>query len=642
MNKILAFLLLASAAQSTATAQTLFSYGPYKVDKQEFLWAYHKNNTQSAGKTIGDYLNLYIDYKLKVRAAQDARLDSLADFKRDQRGFRKQLSDQTMRRLEGIAQLGSEALLRGQTDIEIAQVYVGFTQPGDTIAAYARIREAEGQLNKGVAFSTVAEAYGTNPRLKSNGGYTGFITAFSLPYAAENIVYALRDGARSGIYRSRSGYHIFKRLGQRPNPGTVRVAQILIALPPKPTRADKDHALSIAGRVYDSLVKGGNFDSLVRGYSDDKMTYYNYGLLPDFTTGDFDPAFEKAAFALTQNGDISKPIETSYGYHIIKRIGLQPAATDSLDSQRWYSLEQKVFYSDRMDAAKAAFAESILARLRYHSFQPDTAWLFLTTDTLLKGHGGDEYIKKVREVPLFSFDNKTYTSTDWFRYLLYKRTADNKDPFVHDRDLLRSFLHTSALEYFEANLERFDPDYRYQVQEFAEGTLLFSITQAAVWNKAADDTTALAKWFGAHKERFNLRPSADLLSFNAADSSVLTRFRERLLQNLLQDPTHWRAALGDYPEVSADSIHTELQTLSLDPEKTRAGLVTLPAFQPDNRFHLYAVLKTYPSAPAPGFEAVKGMVLSDYQTYLEQKWVAGLRKKYPVTINQPVLAQLRR
>jgi peptidyl-prolyl cis-trans isomerase SurA len=637
MKKIVSIFLFACCVQA-ASAQTLFSYGPYKVDKQEFLWAYRKNNTQSAGKPVGQYLDLYINYKLKVRAAQDAHLDSLADFKRDQRSFRKQLSDQTMRRLEGIGQLGSEALLRGQTDIEIAQIYVGFTQPGDTVAAYARIREAEGQLNKGVAFNTVAEAYGTNPLLKSRGGYTGYVTAFSLPYTAENIIYALRDGARSGIYRSRSGYHIFKRLSERPNPGTVRVAQILIALPPKPTQADKDNALSIANHVYDSLMRGGNFDSLVRRYSDDKMTYYNYGLLPDFTTGDFDPAFESAAFALPQNGSISKPIETSYGYHIIKRIGLQSAPKDSLDSQRWYTLEQKVFYSDRMDAAKAAFAESILKRIHYHSFHVDTAWLLLTTDTLLKTHGGDEYIKRVREVPLFSFEHKTYTSTDWFRYLLYKRTGNNQDPFVHNVDWLRLFLHTSALEYFEANLDLYDADYRYQAQEFAEGTLLFSITQQAVWNKAADDSIALASWFGAHKERFNLRPGADLLSFSAADSGALARFRGQYST----DPTHWRAALGDHPEVSADSIHTELQTLSLDPVKTSAGLVTTPQFQPDNRFHLYAILRTYPAAPAPGFEAVKGLVLSDYQAYLEQKWVDGLRKKYPVIINQPVLAQLRR
>lgn len=641
MNKIASLLLLACCLQGAAKAQTLFSYGPNKVDRQEFLWAFHKNNTgkPQTGKALDAYLNLYINYKLKVRAAVDARMDSSADFQRDQRGFRRQLSEQTMRRLEGIGRLSREALVRGQTDIEIAQVFVGFIRPGDTVEAYTRITEALQQLNGGVAFSTVATSYGTNPLLKSLGGYTGYITVFSLPYAAENMVYALKDGAWSGIFRSRSGYHIFKRLGQRPNPGALKAAQILISFPPRPTQAQKEHAMTVANHVYDSLMRGGNFDSLVRRYSDDKMTYYNYGLLPDFTSGDFDPAFEKAAFALEHNGSVSKPVETGYGYHLIKRIGLLPALKDSLDGQRWFSLQQKVFYSDRMDAGKAAFAESALSRLRYHAFHPDSAWLFRATDTLLRDHGGDQYIKRLPVVPLFSFDNKAYTSVDWFRYLLYKRPGgSNYDPSVRYPDLLRSFLHTSALEYFEANLDRFDADYHYQVQEFAEGTLLFSITQQQVWNKATDDSVGLRNWFNQHKERFYLRPSADVLSFNAPDSSALAGFR----QTLEQDPARWRAALGDHPAVSADSIHVDLQALPLDSVHTRAGLITAPLFQPDNRWHCYDVLRIYRSSPASGFEEVKGLVLSDYQNYLEQKWLAGLRKKYPVTISQPALAQIRR
>ena len=320
---------------------------------------------------------------------------------------------------------------------------------------------------------------------RRTGGYTGFITVFSLPYAAENIVYTLRDGAHSGIYRSRSGYHIFRRISERPNPGQLRVAQILLAYPPKATQAEKDQVLLKAGLVYDSLIKGGNFDSLVRRYSDDKMTYYNYGQLPEFTTGDFDAAFEKAAFSLAEIGSVSRPVATSYGFHLIKRMGLQPTLKDSLDSQRWYALQQKVFYSDRMDAAKDAFAGSILPQLHYRSFRYDTTWMFRVADTLLRQHGGDDYIKHKRVFPLFSLENTTYTSADWFRYLLYRRTGDTHDPLVGYADWLRAFLHISALEYFQSNLDHYNTDYHYQVMEFAEGTLLFSITQQQVWIKAA-------------------------------------------------------------------------------------------------------------------------------------------------------------
>ncbi|HTJ10717.1 MAG TPA: peptidylprolyl isomerase [Dinghuibacter sp.] len=633
--KKFAFLLLFGCCLR-GSAQTLFNYGPYKVDRNEFLWAYHKNNALPGARSLNTYLPLYIDYKLKVRSAMDARLDSGADFLRDQRSFRRQLADQTMRRLEGIGRLSQEALRRGQTDVAIAQVFVGFTRPGDTVEAYQRITAALQQLTAGVDFAGVAATYGTNPQLKATGGYTGYITAFSLPYAAENIIYGLKDGAWSGIYRSHSGYHIFKSLGRRPNPGNLKAAQILVSFPPRPTQAQKDQALATATRVYDSLMHGGNWDSLVRRYSDDKMTYYNDGLLPDFTSGDFDTAFEKAAFALDHNNAVSRPVETSYGYHIIKRIGLQPSLKDSLDNQRWYLLEQKVFYSDRMDAGKAAFAESLLPRLRYHAFRFDTAWLFRTTDTLLRDHGGDEFIKHVHETALFSLDGKTFTSTDWFRYLLYQRTGDIREQVTASPALLRSFLHISVLTWFQDNLDRYDADYRYQAQEFAEGTLLFSITQTQVWNKATDDSLQLHKWFDRHRERFNLHPSADILSFTATDSAAIDAFRA----SLSKDPAHWRTVLGAYPAVTADSTHADLQALSIDSSQARPGLITTPAFQPDNRWHSYALLRLYPSRPAANYDEVKGLVLSDYQTFLEQQWLAALRKKYPVTVNKTLLAQL--
>lgn len=634
--KKFAFLLLFGCCLR-GSAQTLFSYGPYKVDKSEFLWAYHKNNAVPGARSLSTYLPLYIDYKLKVRSAMDARLDSGADFLRDQRSFRHQLADQSMRRLEGIGRLSREALQRGQTDVAIAQVFVGFTRPGDTTEAYQRITAALRQLAAGVDFAGVATTYGTNPQLKAVGGYTGYVTAFSLPYAAENIVYHLKDGALSGIYRSRSGYHIFKCLGRRPNPGSLKAAQILISFPPRPTQAQKEQALATANHVYDSLMHGGNWDSLVRRYSDDKMTYYNDGLLPDFTSGDFDTSFEKAAFALDHNNAVSRPVETSYGYHVIKRIGLQPSLKDSLDNQRWFLLEQKVFYSDRMDAGKAELAESLLPRLRYRAFRFDTAWLFRTTDSLLREHGGDEFIKHVRETPLFSLDGKTFTSTDWFRYLLYQRTGDIREQVTASPALLRSFLHISVLTYFQDNLDRFDADFRYQAQEFAEGTLLFSITQTQVWNKATDDSLRLQKWFDSHRSRFNLRPSADILSFTAADSASLAALRA----SLAQDPARWRTVLGAHPAVTADSTHAELQALSIDSVSAHAGLITAPAFQPDNRWHSYALLRLYPSRPATGYDEVKGLVLSDYQTYLEQQWLAALRKKYPVTVNRALLARLR-
>ena len=638
MNKTLLFCCLLCSARLPLEAQTLFTYGGHKVERGEFLWAYRKNNVHPEGKDLPAYLGLYVNYKLKVQAARDAHLDSTAEFKRDLKGFRQQLAEQTMRRLEGIGRLSREALLRGQTDIEIAQVFVGFARPGDTVEAFQQITQALAALGSGTPFETVAETHGTNPLLRAHAGYTGFITAFSLPYDAENIVYNLRDGAYSGIYRSHSGYHIFKRLSARPNPGEFRAAQILLAIPPMGTPAQKEEVLQRANHVYDSLQHGGNFDSLVRRYSDDKMTYYNYGVLPEFTSGDFDQTFERAAFALSRDGEISRPVETTYGYHIIKRIGLQPTLSDSLDGQRWYAFQQKVFYNDRMEEARDAFADAILTQLRFRSLRPDTAWLIRASDTLLRSRGGEEYIKKVPRTPLFSFQDTTYTSTDWFRYLLYRRTGDTRNPPADYKAALRAFLRYVALDYFQAHLEGYDEDYRYQVQQFAEGTLLFSITQQEVWNRASEDSAGLRHWFDAHRERFYLRRSTDMVSFEARDSATLSAFRERLVQA----PSAWRTVQAGFTGVSADSAHIALDLLPVDTADAGEGSITPPLLQPDNHWHAYYLIRLYPPRAATSFDEVKGLVLADYQSYLEKKWLSTLRKKYPVVIHQQALATIQR
>lgn len=637
MNKIF-LCLLVCCAQSGLRAQTLFTYGPHKVESPEFLYAYHSNNP--AGKVSSEamkaYLQLFINYKLKVQAAEDAGLDKTPDFARDTHSFRSQLTDQTMKRLEGIGKLSREALLRAGTDIEIAQVYVNFTNPLDTGAAFKRITEALEQLQKGVPFGAVAREYGTNPALKSAEGYTGFITVFSLPYVAENMVYTLPDGGYSPIYKSRSGYHIFKRLSHRTNPGTLEAAQILLAFSPTATEAQKTGVRQRADSLCAQLKNGASFDTLVRKYSDDKMTYYNNGLLPEFTTGDFDGAFEAAAFALPKDGTVSDPVLTAYGYHIIKRIRLTAPLDDSLDTKRWATFLQKVYYSDRMDFSRNQFAQNILPVIGFRLNGIDTGWLYRTADTLLTIRGGEEYVKHTAAHPLFSFKDKIYSTTDWLRYLMYRRSGELRGGPFNFPVLVHDFVLSSALDYYAANLDTYDPAYRYQFREFSEGSLLFGIMQQQVWNKAGEDSAALRNWFTTHSRTFILPSSADAIAFSAPDSAQGVS----LMEHLRREPAKWRLLLGNYINVNADSARFELGALSLDSAATTAGMTTPLRLQPDNNWHFYYIIRTYPSIPAQNFEEAKGLVLADYQAYLEKKWLSDLRAKYPVIVNQSAFQHL--
>jgi peptidyl-prolyl cis-trans isomerase SurA len=635
MNRFLLCAWLLCSTQGLLHAQTLFTYGPYTVKAQEFLWALRKNHVSP--KEMDSYLNLFIDYKLKVQAAKDAGLDTTSDLRRDARSFHTELTGQTMKRLEGLGAMSKEALQRGQTDIEIEQIYVTIFNPADTLTAFQKINVALDQLKSGIPFEKVSQAYSTNPYLKMHGGYTGFITVFSLPYNAENIVYQLKDGAYSGIYRSKNGYHIFKRLGSRPNPGVIKASQILFALSPKGGEEEKAALLHKADSIYDLLQHGASFDTLVRKYSDDKMTYYNYGILPEFSTGDYDQHFVDAAFALPGNNAISKPIETSYGYHIIKRMEWQPTLKDSLDQGRWNGFEQRVFYSDRMDFARARYAQSILPVLDFKSANQDSSWIYAIADTLLVNRRGEEYIKAIGEKTLFTLGTKPYTSSDWLRYVLYRRTGDTHAPVLHFSPLYTAFVNLSALEYLQDNLGRYDEDFRFQEKEFSDGSLLFSIMQQQIWGKVSGDSVALYQWYLNHKQKFVVPPSADVLAFNYIDTVQGNRVRFQVAR----DPATWRTWMSHYSNVNVDSSRYDLSALSLDSSKAHNGAFTPANLQPDGRYHFYYVIRTYPSSPATDFASVRGLVLTDYQAQVEKQWVGSLRKKYPVKVNQATLQQLK-
>ena len=86
-------LLIAIASSLTGFTQTLFTYGPKSVSKEEFLKAYTKNNISAElnEKALRDYLNLYIPFKLKVQAAYDMKLDTLSSQRAELQAFRNQL-----------------------------------------------------------------------------------------------------------------------------------------------------------------------------------------------------------------------------------------------------------------------------------------------------------------------------------------------------------------------------------------------------------------------------------------------------------------------------------------------------------------------------------------------------------------------
>src|SRR5688572_7546035 len=296
--------LLLTLLISTAQAQVIFSYGPKSVSKEEFLKAYNKNNTEekATDKAYREYLDLYIRFKIKVQAALDLKLDTLPGQQAELRAFRSQVVESYLKDEESISALIDEAMKK----------------------ALDRINAAHAQLKKVMDFGKVAAEYSEDPAAKKNNGDLGYITVFSLPYDMETTAYTLAAGKYSAPFRTRNGYHIFKKIDERKAVGTLRASQILLAFLPDVTEAQKQQQRKLADSIYRALQQGADFHNMVHQYSGDAISLQSEGEMPSFGVGRYDAAFEAAAFGLAKDGEISRPVLTEFGYHIIKRLQRVP------------------------------------------------------------------------------------------------------------------------------------------------------------------------------------------------------------------------------------------------------------------------------------------------------------------------------
>ncbi len=638
--KTLALFLLTIAFIAFANAQSVFTYGSKAVMKDEFLKAFNKNPDTVADrkKALKEYLELYINYKLKVQAAYDAGLQNDPSQQSELENFKKQIADNIINKEARIDDLVKEAFERSQKDIHLAQVFVEVAAGADTVEAYKKIRAAYEALKGGEEFSKVSETFSSDLSIRQNGGDIGFITVFSLPYELENVVYSLKPNSFSAPVRSKIGYHIFKNVGERKALGTRRVAQILIAVPPDASAQQKAAIAYTADSVYTLLQKGVPFESLVRSISNDMFTQNNNGELAEFGVGQYSPVFEQAAFSLTKPGEFSRPFVTGYGYHILKLLEAKPVAANTDDALIMASLKEKVQNDGRLNRAKQLLADKYIRLTKYKPAVYNEAELWRYTDSAMK-NGKTIGFKQVNDATvLFSFAKQNVKAGDWVNFVKATRNSPAETLQKNYQDLMNEYVKVAATEYYKNHLEDYSPQYKMQVREFKEANLLFGIMEREVWGKANADTSGLQSFYNKNKTKYQWAPGADALMFTCSSRQIADELQAKLTNN----PANWRTvaeAFGNH--VNADSSRYELSQLQAEKVHVTPGMITAPVKNPDGTYTFNYIIKVYPVKEQRSFDDARGLVISYYQQVLEEKWLAELKKKYPVKVNQPVFNSIK-
>lgn len=646
MNKKLLIAGISCLLMLTASTQTLFTYGKYAVDAKEFLRAYNKNNNlpvTNRAKAISDYLDLFIKSRLKIQEAYERRYDTLPQIKTEVENLRTQIAENYMTDPDMAARLSQQAFQRSLKDIHVAHIFISFrnaTGTIDTVAAQKKTDDVLKQLQKGDDFLGVAQQNSDDPSARNNKGDLGYITVLTLPYEFENAIYATPVGKNSSTVRSKIGYHIFRNLGERKAVGKIKAQQILLAIPPGTDEVSKKEMAARADSLYKKIMAGENFNHLASTFSNDNISAAAGGVMPDISVGQYDPVFENVLWSLPKDGAVSKPFLTAHGWHIVKRISLKSVNTNANDKSNMQELQQRIMTDSRWKSSRDFIYKQVIAKAGYKKFPYDDAALWNMSDSVLNLQPMLPIGRTIiASTPLFSLGDSIYDATAWVNYAnTYRYKQDGTGPKPHDQ-VREEWVQFAMINYYKQHLEEFNEDFRYQMQEFKDGNLFFEIMQQEIWNKAQNDSAALLALYEKNKKAYLWKQSADAVVFFCSDETIAKTANGELKKN----PAGWRKVADKYTEkIVVDSSRYEWSQLpNLNNMIPKPGMITTPLLnKTDNTASFAYIVKVYPQSTQRSFNEAKGLLINDYQEALEQQWNETLNKKFPVVIDQKVLADI--
>ena len=648
----LSFISISALAQND---QTILVIDGKNISKAEFENVYKKNNGKEVAtdkKSLNEYMDLFINFKLKVKEAEAMGLDTVSAFKQELGGYRKQLAAPYLTDKNVNEGLITEAYERMKTEVRGSHILVKCAEdalPKDTLIAYNKINEYRKRAVKGEDFAKLAveSAKDGDPSATDNKGDLGYFTSLQMVYPFENAAFNTKVGEVSQIVRTRFGYHILKIVDKRPNQGEMLVAHIMVRLKKEMTGLDSINAKKKIEEIYAKVKAGEKFNELAKQYSEDKQSAEKGGELNWFSAGKMPVVeFENKAFALKNNGDYSEPFMTKYGWHIVKRLDKKdlPAPFETVKAE----IKQKVNKDSRSQAGRSAlitrvkkennFKENKTIVKKIATFPALTEFEAVIDSSYFLGKWkADKASALTKE--MFSLGDKKYTQTDFAKFLETRQTrrvvSDKK--FTLEQQY-KNFVEESAVAFEESKLESKYPEFKALMQEYRDGILLFELTDRKVWSKAVKDTTGLKEYYEKNKNNYLWDERADVTTYKCADEKIAKEVRKMLSKKKTEkeilDVINKKSQLNLATETV---MYVKGENKMID-ENWKEGVSA--DIKKDDKVIILVVNKVLPKTPKLLNEA-KGMVTADYQNFLEKDWLTNIRKDHTIEVKEDVLNSVK-
>lgn len=654
LGTIVAGMLLLPGITAFNQDAILMTISDKPVYASEFIRILNKNKNNLSGQKLAvqESLDMFVNFKLKVREAEAQGLDTTTSFKKELASNREQLAKPYLMDQEVTDELVKEAYERSKWEVRASHILVSVKQDapaGDTLLAYRKAMTIRDRLINGEKFEDVAKEVSDDISASTNGGDIGYMPVLQVVYPFETAIFTMKIGELSMPVRTQFGYHIIRVTDKKPSRGKIQIATIWKSFNYTTTDEEKAQAKVEIQNIYLQLKSGADFNDLARKYSDDRAMAVRGDAGFWIGPNQKEPAFDQAAYAIKNLGDITEPVETTLGWFIIRLLDKKPQDT-------WDEAKPVLSNQISRDTRSQKSEQVVIEKLkREYNFQLNTRNLEefyrLVDPSIFEGKwNANPALQKV-EV-LFTMGGITVFQNDFAKYLAInqkKSTVRTIAEFVDEK--FNMFAKTRILEYEKTQLTRKYPEFRDLYHEFRDGNLLFEITDKMVWTKASRDTIGLAAFFNVNQMKYMWPQRLDAVVIFAKGENNLQKmvedFRSALqkkcrngcdgvtVQNILADVTARYS--GNSFEIE-DRLYSKGDNWMVDQVKWKPGASEI-IDEPDTKIVVW-INKLIDSKPKK-LDDIRGQVTADYQDNLEKEWIKALREKYPVKINQDVLSQIK-
>ncbi len=635
------FFTLANAQEQK---EVLFSIDKSPVYTSEFKRVYLKNIDlvkDDSKKDIDEYLNLFVNYKLKLKESRTLGLDKKEAYLKELEGYRKQLAKGYLTDTQTSEALIKEAYDRSQERINASHILVNIkpnASAKDTVVAYQKVSEARSKILNGESFESVAKIYSQDPSVTKNEGNLGWFSAFRMVYPFENAAYKTKVGELSEPFRTQFGYHIVKVNKREKKLGEVSVAHIMVAVNDTRTVEQAEERIK---EIDQQLKQGVSFGSLAKQYSDDPSTAIDGGKIRKFSQGALNSdTFEKAAFSLQIKGELSAPLKTRYGWHIIQLIEKYPNKTFEEQKEK---LTSRVKKDSRSKLVTTSFISSLKEKYLVNRNEEALKYFneFIPNSILKEAWEipvGDKNLKK----ELFRLKKEVYTYENFAEFIKKEqpRAKNYTDVALFLEDAYNQFESTTLLNYYEIHLEEDNQDFANIIAEYRDGLLLFDLMESKIWNTSKTDATGLQKFYESHKNKYSQNETYKILKASSSKQETIDKVRELLekqksIAQIKEEVNKEDVVLVIFSEDELVKGESEF------PKGFSAEKGSILTSKEENYITLIMVKEILPSR-IKSFEEVRGEVINDFQGYIETKWLGELKAKYKVEINKKTLNKVKK